>query len=194
VTSSYVAANTQTSRVIYGGARGGLWARTLAEVSPKFRTPARAAIAFVAPSILIGVMSTIWTGPGTAAGFLGTYGILGLILMYVMANVAMVAHWAKSRGDGRDAHLWTWLIVPLVGIAVLGIPVWGDLQPGQAAPFKYLPWLTIALIAVGVTYMLILQAVRPDVMVRAPALLEGAEIEAEREAGAAPSGAPKASG
>ena len=34
VTSSYVAANTQTARVIFAGARGGLWARSLASVSP----------------------------------------------------------------------------------------------------------------------------------------------------------------
>ena len=43
VTSSYVAANTQTSRVIYAGARGGLWSHVLAGVSPRFRTPAIAA-------------------------------------------------------------------------------------------------------------------------------------------------------
>jgi amino acid transporter len=52
VTSSYVAANTQTSRVIFAGARGGLWSRSLAGVSPRFRTPAAAAVAFVAPSII----------------------------------------------------------------------------------------------------------------------------------------------
>ena len=39
VTSSYVAANTQTSRVIFAGARGGLWSKSLASVSPRFRTP-----------------------------------------------------------------------------------------------------------------------------------------------------------
>jgi amino acid transporter len=49
VTSSYVAANTQTSRVIFAGARGGLWSHALAGVSPRFRTPAAAAVAFVAP-------------------------------------------------------------------------------------------------------------------------------------------------
>jgi amino acid transporter len=61
VTSSYVAANTQTSRVIFAGARGGLWSRSLAAVSPRFHTPARAAVAFVAPSIAIGVISTAFT-------------------------------------------------------------------------------------------------------------------------------------
>jgi amino acid transporter len=39
VTSSYVAANTQTSQVIYAGARGGLWPRTLAAVSPPVPHP-----------------------------------------------------------------------------------------------------------------------------------------------------------
>ena len=34
VTSSYVAANTQTSRMIFAGARGGLWRRSLAGVQP----------------------------------------------------------------------------------------------------------------------------------------------------------------
>ena len=100
VTSSYVAANTQTSRVIFAGARGGLWTSTLAGVTPKFRTPAAAAIAFVAPSILIGVVSTAFTDPGTASGFLGTYGILGLIIMYLAANVALIVEWVKFRRHG----------------------------------------------------------------------------------------------
>jgi amino acid transporter len=175
VTSSYVAANTQTSRVIFAGARGGLWPRTLAAVSPRFRTPWAAALAFVAPSVLIGVVSTAFTDPGTAAGFLGTYGILGLVLMYVVANVALVVQWVKLRRAGQRRNPFAWVVVPVIGILVLAIPVWGDLRPGQPAPYKYLPWLTIGLVAVGVLYMLILAALRPGVLRRAPALLEGTE-------------------
>ncbi len=160
--------------MIFGGARGGLWSRSLAAVSPRFRTPWAAAIAFVAPSVLIGVVSTAFTDPGTAAGFLGTYGILGLVLMYVMANVALIVQWKRHRRTGEHGHWWTWLVTPIVGIVVLGIPIWGDLQPGQPAPYKYLPWLTLALIALGLLYMLFLRA-RPGVLERAPALLEGAE-------------------
>jgi amino acid transporter len=175
VTSSYVAANTQTSRVLFAGARGGLWSRTLASVSPRFRTPAVAAVAFVAPSILIGVVSTAFTDPGTAAGFLGTYGILGLVLMYLMANVALIVQWVRFRRAGDHRNVWAWVVTPIIGIAVLAIPVWGDLRPGQAAPYSYLPWLTLILIAVGIVYMIVLQALRPRVMVNAAALLEGDE-------------------
>ncbi|HXP20822.1 MAG TPA: APC family permease [Streptosporangiaceae bacterium] len=173
VTSSYVAANTQTSRVIFAGARGGLWSHALAGVSPRFRTPAAAAVAFVAPSILIGVVSTAFTDPGTASGFLGTYGILGLIIMYLMANVALVVEWAKFRRNGIRKNAWLWLVTPVVGVIVLAIPVWGDLRPGQPSPFNTLPWLTIGLIAVGVIYAVVLGAWRPQALERAPALLEG---------------------
>jgi hypothetical protein len=89
--------------VIFAGARGGLWTHALAGVSHRFRTPALAAIAFVAPSI----------------------------------------------------------------------PIWGDLRPGQPSPYNVLPWLTIGLIAVGVICALVLAAVQPQVLERAPALLEG---------------------
>jgi amino acid transporter len=173
VTSSYVAANTQTSRVIFAGARGGLWPKALASVSPRFRTPWAAAIAFVAPSIAIGVISTAFTDPGTAVGLLSTYGILGLVLMYLMANIALIVQWARFRRAGVRKNVWAWVVTPVVGVLVLAIPIWGDLRPGQPAPYSYLPWLTIALIAVGIIYMLVLSAVRPRAMENAVTNLEG---------------------
>ena len=179
VTSSYVAANTQTARVIFGGARSGLWSNHLAKISPRYRTPAVAAIVFVVPSIIIGVASTAFTSPGTASGFLATYGILGVIIMYLMANFALIVHWAKSDRANGFKEVVTRLLIPIVGIVVLAIPVWGDLQPGQAAPYKYLPYLTIALIAVGVLYTLILAKRRPEILRDAPGLLEGAELGEE---------------
>jgi amino acid transporter len=175
VTSSYVAANTQTSRVIFAGARGGLWSSALAAVNVRFRTPAVAAIAFVAPSIIIGVVATAITTPASASGFLGTYGILGLIIMYLMANVALVVEWAKFRARGIRKNPWLWVVVPVIGVAVLAVPVWGDLRPGQASPYNILPWLTLGLVAVGVVYALVLGVVRPQALQRAPALLEGDE-------------------
>ena len=112
--------------------------------SSQFHTPSNVVIAFVGPSILIGVLSTAFTDPGTASGLLGTYGILGVIIMCIVTNVA--------------------LIVPLFGVAILAIPVYRDLQPGQAAPYKYLPYLTVALILVGIVYTLVLNSLRPDVI------------------------------
>jgi amino acid transporter len=178
VTSSYVAANTQTSRVIFAGARGGLWSRSLAGISPRFRTPAAAAVAFVVPSIVIGVVSTAFTSPATASGFLSTFGILGVVIMYLAANVALIVDWIKLHRRGIRKNPWLWVVTPVIGVLVLAIPVWGDLKPGQPSPYNALPWLTLALIAVGIAYPLILARLRPRVLERAPALLEGGEDQA----------------
>lgn len=175
VTSSFVAANTQTSRVIFAGARGGLWPRGLSSIHRRFKTPWVAAVAFVVPSIVIGCVSTIFTDPGTASGFLGTYGILGIVIMYLVANVALIVQFFRLRAAGVRKNPLLWVVVPIIGIAVLAIPVYGDLHPGQSAPYDALPWLTVALVALGVVYALVLGIVRPSALAHAPALLEGAE-------------------
>ena len=84
-------------------------------------------------SIAIGVISTAFTDPGTASGFLSTYGILGLVIMYLAANVALIVDWARLRRRGVHKNPWLWVVVPVIGVAVLAIPVWGDLRPGQAS-------------------------------------------------------------
>jgi amino acid transporter len=174
VTSSYVAANTQTARVIFGGARGGLWSKVVGKVSPKHHTPANAAIAFVAPSIIIGIGSLLFTSVGTATGFLSTYGILGLIIMYVMANLALIVHWVKHRAT-ENGKIFGRVIVPVVGMLILMVPIYGDLRPGQPAPYNTLPYLTIALILVGILYTAWLARRNPVALKEAPALLEGAD-------------------
>lgn len=175
VTSSYIAANTQVARVVFGGARSGLWSKSLAKISPRYKTPAAAAVAFVAPSIIIGVGSTIFTSPTLTIDFLTTLGILGIICMYMAADLSLVIHWFKNdRATG--SHFFTRLIVPAVGFLILGIPVYGALQPGQQAPYNYLPLLTIGLVAVGVAYALLLANRRPEIVRNAPGLLEGIEL------------------
>jgi hypothetical protein len=79
-------------------------------------------------------------------GLLSTWGILGLIIMYLMANVALVVDFVKFRRGGVSKSPLLWVVVPLIGIVVLAIPVWGDLRPGQPSPLNNLPWLTALLI------------------------------------------------
>jgi len=175
VTSSYIAANTQTSRVIFAGARGGLWPKGLASTQPRFKTPWAAAIAFVAPSIIVGVLSTIITDPGTTVGFLSTFGIFGVVIMYTVTNVALFVQWFRFRKRGIHKNPFLWLVVPVIGVAVLAIPIWGNLRPGQGGAFDWLPLWSIGLIVVGVVYTVVLSVARPKALAAAPALLEGAE-------------------
>jgi hypothetical protein len=135
------------------------------------------------------VVSTAFTDPGTASGFLGTYGILGLILMYLLANLALIVEWAKFRRNGIRKNPWLWVVTPVIGIIVLAIPVYGDLRPGQPSPYNTLPWLTLALIAVGIAYAVFLGVTRPAALASAPALLEGDESLATDPLPVGPAGA-----
>jgi amino acid transporter len=175
VTSSYIAANTQTSRVLFAGARGGIWPRALSKSSPRFKTPWAAAIAFVVPSILIGVLSTVVTDPGTTVGFLSTFGIFGVVIMYTVTNVALFVQFFRFRARGVKKNPILWLVVPVIGVAVLAIPIWGNLRPGQGGAFNWLPLWSLGLIAVGIVYTVVLAVSRPKTLAAAPALLEGAE-------------------
>jgi amino acid transporter len=175
VTSSYIAANTQTARVIFAGARGGLWPKGLSSTQKRFKTPWTAALAFVVPSILIGVLSTIFTDPGTAVGFLPTLGIFGVVVMYTMTNIALFVQYFRFRARGVKKNPILWLIVPVIGVVVLAIPIWGNLRPFQGGAFNWLPLLSIALIALGIIYTIVLRFTRPNVLRNAPALLEGEE-------------------
>jgi nitrate reductase gamma subunit len=89
-----------------------------------------------------------------------------------------VVNWARLRRRGERKSFWLWVVVPVIGIVVLAIPVWGDLRPGQPSPYNIMPWLALALIAAGIGYAYVLGRLRPDVLANAPALLEGESDEA----------------
>ncbi|MGH2801635.1 MAG: APC family permease [Thermoleophilaceae bacterium] len=173
VSASFMVANTETSRVIFNGAREGLWHTLLARVHNRFGTPWLAVIAFVAPSLAIAAVAIVMTDAATAAGFLSTWGTLGIILMYAMTNVALIVLWFRERAAGTTRHAMTWLAVPLVGVAVMAIPYWSSFQPDQAPPFDKLPWYFAGLLAIGVLYTTVLQLRKPDVARNAGAIVMG---------------------
>ncbi|MDX6513735.1 MAG: hypothetical protein QOE36_3239 [Gaiellaceae bacterium] len=189
VTASYLAANTETARVVFAGAREGLWPRWIARVHQRFRTPWVAVIVFVAPSVLLGVFATAFTDIGTASGFLASYGALGVILMYAMTNVALIVLWFRERAKGTTRPVFTWLVVPAVGVAVMAVPFWANFQPNQPSPYNSLVWLVPVLLLVGAAYAIVLQVTRPRLAENAGSIVMG-EVLARDDA--LPEEAPKA--
>jgi amino acid transporter len=179
VTASFLAANTETSRVIFSGAREGLWHRWVGTVHPRYKTPWAAVIVFVVPSVAVGVISTAFTDIGTASGFLASFGALGVILMYLSTNVALMAFWVKERRRGTRRPVFSWLVVPAVGVAVMAIPYWASFQPGQPSPYSALPWLFPLLAAVGIVYAVVLQMRRPDLAQQAGSIVMGEYLPSE---------------
>jgi hypothetical protein len=102
-------------------------------------------------------------------------GIFGVVVMYFVTNLALAVQYFRLRRQGVAKNPVLWVVVPIIGLLVLLIPVWGNLRPGQGGIFDWMPLMSILLIAVGVVYTVVLAATRPAVLAAAPALLEGAE-------------------
>jgi amino acid transporter len=174
LTSSYISANTQTARVLFAGARGRLWPKALEATHPRFKTPWVAAIWFVAPSIVVGCIMQ-FLDPAEAGSVLPTLGIFGVVVMYFVTNLALVRQYFRLRRQGVTKNPVLWIVVPVIGMLVLLIPVWGNLRLNQGGTFDWMPLMSILLIVVGVVYTAVLAITRPRVLAAAPALLEGAE-------------------
>ena len=68
---------------------------TIAGISPRFPHAGRRRGRVRGPSIAIGVIAAAFTRPASASGFLSTFGILGAVIMYLAANVALIVEWAR---------------------------------------------------------------------------------------------------
>ena len=182
VSASFIIANTETSRVIFNGAREGLWNRRIARIHPRFKTPWVAVLVFVLPSLVIAVASLAVWDLSTAAGFLSTLGTLGIVLMYAMTNAALFVLWFRERRAGRTRHVLTWLALPVLGTAVMILPFWSNFQAGQPSPFNELPLGFAVMLAIGVAYTAVLALVRPDMARNAGSLVMGERVRPESPA------------
>lgn len=173
VTGSFLGANIQLARVIFSGAREGLWSRRLQALHPRFQTPWLAVIACVGGSAAVGIGTALVSSVSTASGFVPSLGILGVVTMFVMTNVALIVHWWRERRRGVRRPVITGLVTPAIGAVVLAIPYWATFQPGQPAPYSRLPYFFVGLILLGVGYTAYLQARRPDLVAQAGSVILG---------------------
>jgi hypothetical protein len=70
--------------------------------------------------------------------------------------------------------------VPAIGIVALAAPFYSDFQPGQVAPYSYLPWFYLALVAIAVLYVVYLQRTKPAMIVQAGSIIMGEATPVDR--------------
>jgi len=144
---------TVGARMIFAFARDGLGPRRLAGVSPSTRIPTTA----VAAELLVGLLVTIafrlaGTAPLDVFFYLATPGVLSLLVMYVLTNVAAV------RRILLTGSVWETLL-PVVGSGVAGYVLYRNVWPPAPAPYRWFPvvvlgWLVgAALLTVTVPRM-----------------------------------------
>jgi amino acid transporter len=182
VTGSFLGANIQIGRVLYSGSREGLWSKLLDNVHPRFHTPWIAILVCALGSAVIGIGTAIVWNVEIASGFVPSFGILGVVTMFIMVNLALIVHFWRERRRGISHPILRGLVIPLVGILILGLCYYSTFQPGQESPYSLMPYFFGGLLAAGILYAVALQLRRPDLVAQAGSIILGERPGTEEEA------------
>jgi amino acid transporter len=140
---------TVAARMMFAFGRDGLASRRLG-VSAATGVPRRALAAEMGIGL---VLLTAFRLAGTSAlnvfFYLATIGVLSLLVMYMLTNVAAARHLGR-RSPGQ-------VVAPAAGVFVAGFVLYHNVWPVPPAPYEFFPYLVLAWLAAG----LVITAVIP---------------------------------
>jgi amino acid transporter len=166
--------NNGIVRIIFAMSREGMLPARLATVHPVHRTPTTA----IWVQALFAVVLTF--GVGLVAGPFNTYVYLGSILtlaiipVYMLTNVACMRYFANVGRAERS--VLRHVVLPVAGILLLLVPVYGQVYPAPAAPLRYFPYVVLLYIAAAAVWATMLGRSRPEVLLRAGAVLATGDV------------------
>jgi amino acid transporter len=133
---------TVAARMMFAFGRDDLAARRLSGVSAATGVPRRA----LAVEMLFGLaLLTAFRLAGTSAlnifFYLATIGVLSLLVMYVLTNVAAARHLGRRS-------LWQ-IVAPAGGVLIAGFVLYHNVWPVPTAPYEFFPYLVLGWLAAG---------------------------------------------
>jgi amino acid transporter len=133
---------TVAARMMFAFGRDGLVSRRLSGVSAATGVPQRA----LALEMLIGLaLLTAFRLAGTPAlnvfFYLATIGVLSLLVMYVLTNVAAARHLGR-RSLGQ-------IVAPAGGVLIAGFVLYHNVWPVPPPPYEFFPYLVLGWLLTG---------------------------------------------
>ena len=128
--------------MMFAFGRDGLASRRLSGVSAATGVPQRA----LAVEMLLGLaLLTAFRLAGTSAlnvfFYLATIGVLSLLVMYVLTNIAAARH--LGRRSLRQ------VVAPAGGVLIAGYVLYHNVWPVPAAPYEFFPYLVLGWLLAG---------------------------------------------
>jgi amino acid transporter len=175
-------ANVAT-RMWYGMARNGSLPKPLAKVHPSYKTPTNAILAQMLLSLGVGIGVGAWFGADVSFFLVdGLILVLGVLFVYVIANVAVYAYYTRERRSEFNVLLH--LVFPLVSTAALAYATVKSFQPFPPSPYKWAPLVDGLWLLLGIGVLLYMRGRgREDWIRTAGASLGEGEVEMERTVG-----------
>jgi amino acid transporter len=156
IMGALIAAANSQARLIFNSGREGLLPAVVGRVTPRSRTPWVSLVVYL---VLALGLTLGWGWKLDPIEFFGEAATLGTILIvttWLVANLALPVYYRRNHPDRfRPVRH---LLLPLLGVAAIGFPLYELVKPGQPKPFDRFPWISLAIIVVAVGYALVLNA------------------------------------
>ena len=153
ILSSLISATNSQARIIFNSGREGLLPSVTGRVTARTHTPWVAFVVFL--GLALG-LTYVFGGSNSADGTVGFFGeiaTLGTILVaftYLIANLALPFYFRRFHPE-RFSPI-KHLVLPLLGVAAIGYPLYELVKPGQPHPFNLYPWIALGVVVAAVLW------------------------------------------
>jgi amino acid transporter len=159
-----MACTNAATRVMYTMGQAGTLPKQFGHLHRKYRTPTFAiGVQIIAGMISVAIVGLLFGGINVF-GFGGTIATLGVILLYFMANIALIAYIRRERP--QDFKPWLHMVFPILGSLALLPAAFTTVWPIPAYPFWICFYVFIAWLLAGAVGLVWLLRRRPDALQR----------------------------
>ena len=150
-----------TVRVLFSMGREGIIFRGLGQTSVR-GNPSLALTAYMIFALAFALIgSALWTPLG-AYGFFGTILGLGIVIIYILINLALIVFY--RRDYPAEFSIVRHGILPVVASLLMLLPIYGLLWPVPAYPNNLVPYIMLAWIVLGIVYLYLMVRRRPEIL------------------------------
>lgn len=173
-----MACTNAATRVLYTMGQAGTMPTPLGHVHPKFRTPQVAILTDIGLGVVAVMIIGILFGGDNVFGFGGTIATLGVIVLYFMANIALISYMRRERP--QDFRPLIHLVFPIIGSLALLPALFTTVWPIPAYPDDLCFYVFVAWILAGAGYLIWLATHKPEALRRGATMLV---MDTPRDAG-----------
>ncbi len=150
-----------TVRVLFAMGREGIvpksWSRTTPQGNPSFALT----IYMVFALVLALFGGILWTPLG-AYGFFGTILGLGIVITYILINLALIVFY--RRDYPVEFSFMRHAVLPVLASVILLLPIYGLLWPVPAYPNNLVPYVMLTWIILGIVYLFVIEKRHPELL------------------------------
>jgi len=150
-----------TVRVLFSMGREGIISRRLGQTTTHGNPSVALTVYMIFALAFALIGGALWTPLG-AYGFFGTILGLGIVIIYILINLALIVFY--RRDYPAEFSIVRHGILPVIASVIMLLPIYGLLWPVPAYPNNLVPYIMLVWIVLGGIYLYLIASRRPDLL------------------------------